>query len=69
MLDWIEPEAVGLFSPDFADEFIGRQALQHLQSRGEVISHQKGLQVVLQLVMRLVVAFYRGLFDGSTHTL
>lgn len=70
VLNRIDPEALRLVCPGFADELIGCQPLQRPQSPGKVMSHQKGLQIRSQPFMRLVVvAFYRGVFDGSIHVL
>ena len=37
MLGWIDGESFGFFCPDFADVFIGGEALESLQSPGEVV--------------------------------
>ena len=61
----------GSFCPGFADELIGRLALECFQPSSKVAGHQKSLQRGFQQIVRLiVVAFYRSIFDfdGSIYT-
>jgi hypothetical protein len=61
-------KAQGLFLPLLADELIRGQASQGFELFGEIVSHQEGLQVFFELLMRLVVeALHGSIFDGSVH--
>ena len=52
----IEPVFFGLFCPDIADVFVGREPLQGFKSLGEVVGHDEALQVLAKLVVAVVVA-------------
>ena len=54
--------------PAFADELIGRQALQGFEPLAEVISGDEVGEVLAQLIMGLVVEPFNGrVFDRSVH--
>ena len=50
VLDRIDCEAFGLSCPDFADVFIGRQALESCKSFREVVGHQEGMEMLFQMI-------------------
>ena len=69
-MDRIEDESLWLFCPCFADGFVGREALEGLQSAGKIISADEVGQVSAQLVVRRIVEALDGSFlDGAVHAL
>lgn len=69
-MDGIESKSIRFFLPAFADELIGREAMERLESFGEVVSGDEVAEVGSQLVVAVVVvALNRGLFDGAVHAL
>src|SRR5271168_108143 len=67
-MDRVEPESFGFICPCFADEFVGREALEGLESPGEVVGRDEVSKVALKLIMRVVVeALDGGVFDGAVH--
>jgi hypothetical protein len=69
-MGWIEVESGGLFCPDLADVFVGREALQGLQPASEVEGVNEVAEVAAQLIVGLVVeALDRRLLDGPVHPL
>src|SRR5271156_316438 len=69
-MDWVECESFGLFCPCFGDELVGRQALEGLQSSGEVVSVDEVCEVGLQLLVCVVVVAFDGRFlDRAVHSL
>ncbi len=70
MLEWINDKPIRLICPDFADVFIGCEALEGFEPPGEVIGHHEAVEMGLQLFMRVVVIpFYSRFLDGSVHAL
>ena len=54
----------------FADEFIGRQAFERLQSPAEVIGADEGLKMTSELIVAVVVeAFHGRILDRAVHPL
>ena len=66
----MKPEPFGLCSPFFVYELEDGEAFQGLQSLGEVVGVEEGLQVLTQALMALVViAPNRCVLDGPVHSL
>ena len=58
------------FCPDLADVFVGCEAAQGLEAFGEVVGHEKGMEMLFELAVRLVmVALHRRFFERSVHPL
>ena len=53
-MHWIDFEPLRFLCPTFADELVRRQALKGLQALGEFVGHQEGLQMVPEVLVRLV---------------
>ena len=69
-MDGIESKSIRFYLPAFADEFVGRVAIERLESFGEVVGSNEYAEVDTQLVVGVVVvALYSGLFDGAVHAL
>src|ERR1700693_6115383 len=69
-MDGVESKSIRFFLPAFADELIGREAMERLESFGEVVSGYEVAEVGSQLIVTVVVvALNRGLFDGAVHAL
>jgi len=49
VVGWIDSEAIWLRCPDFADVFVGRQALQCLQAARVIVCRDEVIDVRLQL--------------------
>src|SRR4051812_45491392 len=70
LMDGVESKSIRFFLPAFADELRGREAMERLESFGEVVSGDEVAEVGSQLVVAVVVvALNRGLFDGAVHAL
>ena len=69
-MGWIDVESRGVFCPDLADVFIGRETIQGLQPTGEVVGVDEVAEVTAQLVVDLVIeALDRRLLDGPVRPL
>lgn len=69
-MERIEAEPFWLRSPDFADVFVRCEASKCLQPAAEIIGVDKVAQVPAKLIVVVVVeAFYRRIFDGAVHPL
>ena len=69
-MGWIEPELFRLDGPLFADELVGREALQGLQPAPKVVSCDEVYEVALGLVVGFVVVALDGaVFDRAVHPL
>ena len=67
-MDWVESKSVRVLSPEFADGFVGREALEGLESSGEVIGCDEVGQVRFELLVGFVEeALHRGFLDGAVH--
>jgi hypothetical protein len=67
---WIEGKSVCGLIPEFAEVLVGREALECLESSGEVVDSEEVLQVRFELLMGVVEVSLDGSFlDGSVHTL
>jgi hypothetical protein len=61
-VDWIEDEPVRLGCPDFADLFVGWEAVEGLKPSAEVVRVDEVSEMRLQLPVAVVmVALYGGL--------
>ena len=64
MVEWVEPEPLGC--PSFADERVGREALQGLEPTSEVVGGHEVSEMRAQLIVRDVVeALDGGFLDGK----
>lgn len=54
-MDWIVSESLGVVRPSFADGLIWCEALQSLQSLGEVVGIEERSEVIAKLLVILVV--------------
>lgn len=69
-MEWVDGESEGCFLPLLADELIGSEAFESFESFGEVVGHEEGLQVFLELLMGLIVeAFDGGILERPVHVL
>ena len=69
-MDWIEFEPLRFNNPLFADELVGRQALEGFQPSSKIAGADEVGEVLSQLVMVVVVeAFDGGVLDCAVHTL
>jgi len=53
-MDRVESKSVWGLRPEFAEEFIGREALERLESPGEVVGFEEVCQVRFELVVGVV---------------
>lgn len=66
----IQDEPFRLLCPCFADELVGGEALEGLQSPGKVVGVDELAEVLLQLAVAVVVeSSDSGVLDGSVHPL
>ena len=57
-----------LVCPCFADEFVGREAFERLQTTGEVVGGDEVPEVASELIVALVVvSLDGGLLEGAVH--
>src|SRR5918999_847494 len=64
----IRGKAVWFFMPALTDILIGGKPFECFESLREVIGHQKGMQMLFQMVMSLVVIFFHsGVFKRAVH--
>lgn len=67
---WINRQAFWFLLPDFTDVFIGSKSLEGFEAFGEVIGHQDTVEMLFQMLMRLVIVFLDwGFFSCSVHAL
>ena len=65
---WVDGKAFRFFLPALADVLIRRKSLERFESLCEIIGHQKGIQMLFQVVMGVVVIlFYSSLFERTVH--
>ena len=70
LMGWIDDESIRLCSPSFADELVGREPFEGLQSAAEIIGVDEVLEMAAQLVVVVIVEAFDGCFlDGSVHAL
>jgi hypothetical protein len=64
-MDRVESKSIWFVLPTLADEVVGCEAAESLESFSEVVSSDEVAEVGSQLVVAVrVVALNRGLFDG-----
>jgi hypothetical protein len=69
-MDRIESKSIRFCLPAFADEFVGRESVERLESFGEVVGSDEVAEVNAQLLVGVVmVALDGGLFDSTVHAL
>src|SRR5271169_5547346 len=69
-MDRIERESFGLFCPELANVFVGREAIERLKTLGEVVGADEVGEVASKLIVSLIVeAFDRRLLEGAVHAL
>ena len=60
----------GLFCPDLANVFVGRETLQCLQAPGEIIGRYEVSEMAAELIVAIVMeALNRCVFDRTVHSL
>ena len=59
-MDGIESKSIRFSLPAFADEFVGREAMECLESFGEVVGSDEVAEVDTQLVVGVVVVAVKG---------
>ena len=68
-MDWVQSKYVRGSSPEFADSFVGSEALKGFESSGEVVGCDEVGQVRFGLFVGVVEeAFDGGFLDGSVHS-
>ena len=50
-MDWVESTSIWCFGAEFAQIFVGREALEGLESSGEVVGFEEVVQVRFELVV------------------
>jgi hypothetical protein len=66
----IVSKAFGRFLPALTDIFIWSKPLEGFESLGEIMGHQESVEVLFEVLMRLVIEFCnRGFFEGAVHAL
>ena len=55
---WVDGKAFRFFLPALADVLIRRKSLERFESLCEIIGHQKGIQMLFQVVMGVVVILF-----------
>lgn len=67
-MDRVEIESLWFGCPDFADVFVGGEALEGPEPLGKVVGYYEVAEMTPKLVMGLVVeALNRGFLDGPVH--
>ena len=67
-MDWIEFESSGFDCPSFADELVGCEAFEDLQSPSEIVGADEVGEMPAELIMAFVVVAFDGrVLDGSVH--
>ena len=67
-MDWIECKSVWALGPDFAEVFVGREAMDSFESSGEVVGYDGVGQMPLKMIVGVIEeAFDGGFLDGSVH--
>ena len=68
LVDWIEFESSGFDCPSFADELVGCEAFEGLQSPSEIVGADEVGEMPAELIMAVVVVAFDGrVLDGSVH--
>ena len=67
-MDWIEFESLWFDFPSFADELVGRESFEGLQSPSEIVRADEVREMPAELIMAVVVVAFDGrVLDGSVH--
>src|SRR3984957_16085937 len=68
LVDWIEFESSGFDCPSFADELVGCEAFEDLQSPSEIVGADEVGEMPAELIIAVVVVAFDGpVLDGSVH--
>ena len=68
LVDWIEFESLWFDCPSFADELIGCESFEGLQSPSEIVRADEVGEMPAELIMAVVVVAFDGrVLDGSVH--
>src|SRR5262245_66196857 len=63
-------KALWCFLPALTGVFIRGKPSEGVELLGEMIGHQGGVEVLFEVLMRLVIEFFdRGFFEGTLHAL
>ena len=69
-MDGVESKSIRILLPTSADELIGREAAESLESLGVVVSSDEVAEVGAQLVVAVIVVALNGsFFNGAIHAL
>lgn len=69
-MDWIDDESIRLGCPLVADELVGRETLERLQSSPEVVGVDEVGKMLFELRMIVIMEALDGrVLDGSVHAL
>jgi hypothetical protein len=67
---WINHQSFWFLLPDFTNVFVGSKSFESFEALGEVIGHQERVEMLFQVLMRLVIVFLdRGFFSCPVHAL
>ena len=68
LVDWIEFESLWFDCPSFADELVGCESFEGLQSPSEIVGADEVGEMPAELIMAVVVVAFDGrVLDGSVH--
>ena len=68
MVDRVDPESLWFICPEFADVFVGREALEGFEATAKIVGvHEVGEMGFELLVTVVVVAFDSRVLDGPVH--
>jgi len=69
-MERVDGESEWAFLPLLADELIGGKSSKGLEALGEVVGHEKGLEMLFELLVSLVIVpFDRSVLEGPVHAL
>jgi hypothetical protein len=67
---WIDGKAFWFFLPALTDVFIRGKPSEGFEALGEIVGHPEGVEVLFEVLRRLVRAFFdRGFFEGAVYAL
>ena len=68
LVDWIEFESLWFDCPSFANELVGCESFENLQSPFEIVRADEIGEMPAELIMAVVVVAFDGrVLDGSVH--
>lgn len=68
MEDGVESKPIWVFLPSGTDELVGCQSFEGLETLGEVVGHQEGPEVFLQMLVSFVIELLDGgFFQSAVH--